>query len=67
MDSGTFLNLALVALFYGMAFRALRTGRIKLNAGSFSRDDGAVGFWFFVSVFLLLGTALLVKVLLAGG
>ena len=67
MDPANIFNLAFVVLFYGMAFRALRTGRIKLNAGSFSRDDGAVGFWFFVSVFLLLGTALLVKVLLAGG
>ncbi len=65
MDSAHLLTLAFVVLFYWMGFRALRSGSIRLNAGTFSRANEALGFWFFVSLYLLLGTALLVKVLMA--
>ena len=51
MDSTIILDLALIILFYWMAFRALSTGRIRLNSGIFSRAEKAWCYWAFVSLY----------------
>lgn len=55
------LDLTFIALSYWLAFRALRTGRIRLNLGVFTRTEKAWCYWGFVSLYLLLGTMLMVK------
>ena len=61
MDSTIILDLALIILFYWMAFRALSTGRIRLNSGVFSRAEKAWCYWAFVSLYLLLGLLLMIR------
>ncbi|MCF7787259.1 MAG: hypothetical protein K9N47_14115 [Prosthecobacter sp.] len=62
MNSAIILDLTFIALSYWLAFRALRTGRIRLNLGVFTRTEKAWAYWGFVSLYLLLGVALLFKV-----
>jgi hypothetical protein len=45
-----------------MAFRALSSGRIRLNIGVFSLTEKAWCYWGFVSLYLLLGLMLMFKV-----
>ena len=55
------LDLAFVALFYGMAFRALSRGEIRLNLGTFSWERTPWAYGFCVAPYLLLGMALVFK------
>ncbi len=61
MDSTIIFDLAFIALFYWMAFRALITGCIRLNLGVFSLAEKAWAYWGFVSLYLLLGVLLMFK------
>ncbi|MHB1079213.1 MAG: hypothetical protein ACYC67_07405 [Prosthecobacter sp.] len=63
MDSGIIVELAFIALFYWMAFRALSTGRIRLNLGVFTRAEKAWCYWGFVSLYLVLGLMLMIKMM----